>query len=147
MVKQRLEGQKLITQSEYGRTLSVRTIKPCSFKGCHNASKSKCLLMLEYSETAKEQNGWLTAQQLSYLTGIPYASILASLPKWIRWKILIRKKAKLTNGRGAFIYQLAPKGRAWLLRHKWHMPIQRYHEEMLKATGRSDDPLSFANGR
>ena len=127
--------------------VAVREIKLASFQGKHNATKSKCLLMLEYSDTAKEQNGWLTALQLSLLTGIPYASILASLPKWIRWKIMIRRKAKLTNGKEAFIYQLSPKGRAWLLRHKSHMPLERYHEEMLKATGRSDSLPGFADGR
>ncbi|OGN91988.1 MAG: hypothetical protein A2Z75_05325 [Chloroflexi bacterium RBG_13_50_10] len=118
-------------------SVRVREIKFASFRGKHNASKSKCLLMLEYSETARQQRGWLTARQLAFLTGIPYASILASLPKWVRWKIVIRKKAKLTSGREAYIYQLAPKGRAWLFRHKWHMPLQRYHTEMLKATGRA----------
>jgi len=127
--------------------VTVREIKLASFQGKHNATKSKCLLMLEHSETAKEQNGWLTALQLSLLTGIPYASILASLPKWIRWKIMIRRKAKLTNGKEAFIYQLAPKGRAWLLRHTSHMPLERYNEEMLKATGRSDSLPGFADGR
>lgn len=123
--------------------VTVREIKLASFLGKHNATKSKCLLMLEYSETSKQQNGWLTARQLGLLTGIPYPSVLASLPKWIRWKILVRKKAKLTNGKEVFIYQLAPKGRAWLLRHKWHMPLERYHEEMLKATGRPDDLTGF----
>jgi len=122
--------------------VTVREIKLASFKGKHNGTKSKCLIVLEYSVTSKEQGYWLTAHQLSSLTGVPYASILASLPKWVRWKIVIRKKAKLTGGREAYIYQLAPNGRAWLLRHKWHMPLQRYHEEMLKATGRSGGRLS-----
>jgi len=120
----------------------VKQIKPASFKGPHNATKSKCLIMLEYSVTSKEQGYWLTAHQLSSLTGISYASILASLSKWVRWKIVLRKKAKLANGREVYIYQAAAKGRAWLGRHVWHMPLQRYQAEVLQATGRSDGLLS-----
>jgi DNA-binding PadR family transcriptional regulator len=120
----------------------VTRIKPASFKCKHNATKSKCLIMLEYSATSKEQEHWHTARQLSYLTGISYGSILASLPKWVRWRIVIRKKAKLANGREVYIYQAATKGRAWLWRHKWHMPLERYQAEVLQATGRSDGLLS-----
>jgi hypothetical protein len=121
----------------------VKHIKRASFKGKHNATKSKCLIMLEYSATSKEQGHWLTARQLSSLTGISYASILASLPKWVRWKIVVRKRARLANGREVYIYQAsAAKGRAWLRRHGWHMPLERYQAEVLQATGRSDERLS-----
>lgn len=126
--------------------ISVREIKLASFKGKHNSTKSKCLLMLEYSETARLQRGWLTARQLAALTGIPYASILASLPKWVRWRIVIRRKYKLARGGEVYIYQLAPKGRGWLWRHRWHMPLQRYHAEILKATGRAHAWLSLTAG-
>lgn len=127
-------------------SIRVREIKLTSFRGKHNATKSKCLLILGYSETARQQRGWLTARQLAALTGIPYASVLASLPKWVQWKIVIRKEARLTSGKEAYIYQLAPKGRAWLLRHTWHMPLQRYHAEMLKTTGRAYDWLRLMSG-
>lgn len=123
-------------------TIIVKRIKPASFKGKHNATKSKCLIMLEYSATSKEQRYWLTARQLSSLTGISYGSVLASLPKWVDWKIAIRKKAKLANGREVYIYQTAAKGRAWLRRHTCRMPLQRYQAEVLQATGRSDGLLS-----
>lgn len=120
----------------------VKQIKRASFKGKHNATKSKCLVMLEYSATSKEQRYWLTAHQLSSLTGISYGSVLASLPKWVDWKIVIRKRARLANGREVYIYQAAAKGRAWLGRHASHMPLQRYQAEVLQATGRLDELLS-----
>lgn len=114
----------------------VTQIKPASFKGKHNATKSKCLIMLELSATSKEQGYWLTARQLSSLTGISYGSILASLPKWVAWKIVLRKKAKLADGREVYIYQASMKGQAWFWRHKWHMPLQRYQAEVQQANRR-----------
>lgn len=113
------------------------TVKPASFRGCHNATRAKCLLMLRYSATAQQQSGWLTARQLSLLTGLSYGSILASVGKWVRWRQVKRDRALLYDGGlWVYMYSVAPKGRAWLERHRHHMPLERYDAEMMAATGK-----------
>ena len=111
----------------------------------HNASKCKCLLVLMYSQTAKQQKGWLTARQLHLLTGISYGSILASLPKWVKWRILERRKALLNNGDTVYSYSAVRKGIRWFFRHQWRMPMDRYLAEMFNATGRRQDILRLVN--
>ena len=111
------------------------TVKPASFRGCHNATRAKCLLMLCYSGTSQQQQGWLTALQLSLLTGLSYGSILASVGKWVRWDQIKRGQGRLSTGRVVCMYCAAPKGRAWLKRHQHHMPIDRYDAEMAVARG------------
>jgi len=102
-----------------------------SFKGKFNASKAKCFLMLAYSAAAWEQEGWLTARQLAWLTGLSYASLMALLPKWKTWRYLERQRFPLQNSpRRVFCYRLAEKGHGYLKRHEHSMPLDRYESEM-----------------
>lgn len=117
-----------------GRVRSY-TIKPASFRGCHNATRAKALLMLCYSGTAQQQSGWLTARQISLLTGLSYGSILSSVDKWVRYGQIQRGWGRLPRGLGVYMYCVTPKGRGWIERHRHHMPIDRYDAEMVAATG------------
>jgi len=117
--------------------------KPISFRGRHNATKSKCLLMLRYSRTAQQKSGWLTARDLSLLTGLPYASIRSSVRNWVRFGYIRRDQGRLSTSRRVYMYILAPKGRAWLERHERHMPIERYEREVEDATGMKGSELGL----
>jgi len=118
----------------------VRRIKPPSFNGRHNATKSKALLALEdYRLGLNGRRGkGLTARQIHMVTGCPYNSILSSVGKWVRWKLILRREARNVYGRMVYHYVIAQRGRRWLERHAWRMPLERYFREMDDTRQRRD---------
>jgi DNA-binding PadR family transcriptional regulator len=106
------------------RILSVKVIKPATFKGSHNLLKSLCLFMLAYSILSRKHGGLLTASELSELTDWSLASVKASMPKWHRWGIVKRQRFKHPGRRQGFRYAITPRGLAWLRRHRRHMDPQ-----------------------
>jgi len=129
-----LEGRGIGGQ---GRILGVRVIKPASFAGSHNRSKSVCLVLLADSIVARLQGGWLSAKQLREHSGLSYGSVLASVGKWCRWKLIQRSTSTLPNGRVVFVYSIAPRGEKWLARHRGHMAsqLQAYDAELRRLRG------------
>ena len=102
------------------------------FGGRFNSSKAKTFLILAYSETAQEQEGWLSARQLAWLTGVSYGSLLVLLRRnWLRYGYLISAKARPVNSsRIVYCYRLSAKGHGYLKRNEARMPLDRYESEM-----------------
>lgn len=122
---------------DQGRVLGIRAIKPASFAGSHNRSKSVCLILLAHSMAAQLQGGWLSAKQLSELSGLSYGSVLASAGKWCRWRLIRRRTSTLPNGRMVYVYSIAPRGLQCLARHRGHMAGQlaAYDRELRQYRG------------
>lgn len=101
------------------------------FGGKFNSTKGKVFLILAYSDTATSQEGWLTARQLAWLTGVSYGSLLVLLRKWAYWGYLSSMKLPLVNSaRRVYCYRLASKGYKYLKRNQARMPLDRYESEM-----------------
>jgi len=122
---------------EQPRILGVRRIKPASFEGSHNRTKSVCLLLLSEGAPGRMQGGLLSAKYLSEWSGISYGSILASLGKWCAWHLIERSTYTRAKGRRIFVYSIAPKGKRWLARHERHMAsqLQAYDAELRARRG------------
>jgi len=94
------------------------------FHGTYNASKAKVFLVLRDIPRLRLTSGTLASQ-----TGVPLASLRTLLPKWCRWGRIRRTKL---NGEGVYYYQLTQKGREWLSRWEFMMPVKQYYAEMLE---------------
>jgi len=93
-----------------------------SFKGKHNAVKTKIYLVL------REAHFRLSSASLSTLTGIPESSLRVTLLKLHRWGRIKRQKVN-----GFYLYSLGEKGLQWLVKWQELIPIQRYRAEMVES--------------
>ena len=120
-----------------GRILGVKVIRPATFRGKHNRSKSVCLVLLANSMLARMQGGVLSAKQLSELSGLSYGSVLASLSKWYGWHLVKRGTYTPAKGQSLYVYSISEKGKQWLARHKLHMAsqLQAYDTELRRLRG------------
>lgn len=94
-----------------------------TFNGKHNATRCKAWLVL-YDRYLGRKRG-LTLRELVILTGISYHSLAISLTRWIRWGFVGYRSAP--KGR---IYRLRKRGRDWLDRWWYVMPLQQYLDEL-----------------
>ena len=94
-----------------------------SFNGKHNATRCKAWLLL-YDRLLGGKRG-LKLRELSLLTGISYKSLSVSLSKWIKWRYVGYRSTP--KGR---IYRLRKRGKDWLERWWYTMPLQQYLEEL-----------------
>lgn len=101
-----------------------------TFRGSHNALKSKVLLIL-YEVHLTDPYGssqWLTAKEIQQRTRCNYRSLLSRLPLFHEWKYV-----KIRKGQYGFIrYAIARAGRRYLEKYMRNglMPVQRYLDEM-----------------
>jgi len=130
---------KLITGIEgRGIVLSVKEIKPCSFRGCHNRTRAVALLVLAHSALANKQDGYLSARQIAELGGLPYNGVLSNVGKWCAWGLIGRSQSSTIEGApGVYVYKVLDKGQAWLTRHKAHMAtqIEGWDAELIERRG------------
>lgn len=79
-----------------------------TFNGIHNATKSKCLIVLE-------NHPKLSAQELALLTGIPASSVFSSVMHWAKenWEY-VQRTIDMKDGQPCFVYSIAPRGRKFL---------------------------------
>lgn len=107
------------------KLLGKKFIKWASFRGRHNECKALVLITLKTSVAASRQQGWLSCQQLSYLTGVSNRSLLSLVKKWVQWGLVVRDTWYVGN-RKTYVYKMGDKGQAWLNRHWNHMPLEKY---------------------
>lgn len=116
----------------YGVTVKTKHYTP-SFKGIHNAVRSKAWLVLLDHQLSGEPG--LTLHQLSAEIGTSYHSLAVLLNKWTGYR---RRKpvGYHTIHRAGYgnikIYRLLKPGRKWLDRwiQEGELPIERYLSEL-----------------
>jgi hypothetical protein len=151
MVRQRIRGDYIYTYANRSRRdcfsrkpdklLGKKFIKWASFRGKHNEAKSLTLIALTRGVIAAKQEGWLSCQQLSHLTGVSNRSLLSLVKKWVSWGLMIRDTWYVGN-RPTYVYKIGDAGQAWLNRHWNHMPLERYalkFHELQQELGGSKD--------
>ena len=93
-------------------TKDGRTIEPrgheATFRGLHNASKSKVLIYLRH--WLKHGKGGQTARQLSEATGVSYDYLRARLSFWHRIRYIDRRAIDPGQGRPQFAYKISERG-------------------------------------
>ena len=94
-----------------------------TFKGKHNSTRCKAWLVL-YDRYLGHKRG-LTLRELALTTGISYKSLSVSLVRWIGWRYI----GYCTTPKGR-IYRLRKRGKEWLERWWYIMPLQRYLKEL-----------------
>ena len=94
-----------------GKVVMTRESHP-SWRGKHNAVKSKVLLQL-YSVWSKGDNDGLCLSELAALTGTAATSLKTLLPRWTQWHYT-RRKAKVFNKRPVFSYLIDARGRRFV---------------------------------
>ena len=100
-----------------------------------NSTKVKALMVLssEDYEWVRSQGGWLTARQLSWLTGVSYASLLTLLLRWNKWQYVQRKKFPLANRcLDVWCYHITNRGLNYLEFNSDIIPFERYEAEMVE---------------
>lgn len=127
--------------------VGVRTISnEPTFNGIHNATRCKAWLVL-YDRYLGRKKG-LTLRELALISGIGYHSLAVSLSRWIEWRYIGYR----TTPKGR-IYRIRKRGKEWLERWWYTMPLQRYIEELenvqrgripVKNKGKGIDILSIS---
>lgn len=96
-----------------------------TFLGKHNSTRCKAWLVL-YDRYLGRKRG-LTLRELAVMTGISYGSLAVSLTRWLKWRYIGYR----TTPKGR-IYQLRKRGKDWLERWWYTMPLRQYLEELEK---------------
>jgi hypothetical protein len=85
-----------------------------TFKGKHNASKSKILLICYHQKFMEHSTIGFSARQLATASGVSYGYLKKRLPKWVEWQYLLRKATAGPQGKPLFIYSIASRGSHFL---------------------------------
>jgi len=103
--------------------MTVQDIKTPSFKGKHNAIKSKCFIILFNRQLANERG--LTLSELARETGSNYKSLSVLIGRWIRWRYIGFRQYP-----GGRQYHLLKRGANWINRWKYVIPLKKYISEL-----------------
>ena len=102
------------------RTISYRV----SFEGRHNATRSKCLMVL-YDRYQGNKTRGLTVRELAEQAGVNHLYIKSKVMLWVKWKYLLGYKTD------PYTFKIAERGRKWIDRHRHRgMPFDRYMQEI-----------------
>jgi hypothetical protein len=99
---------KHIIHTKNGKAVIARPHE-ATFKGCHNSSKSKALIILYHRKHKLLQTTGLTLKELSIASGSSYAYLKSRLAKWVEWKYITRKITVGTN-RPVYSYSIVERG-------------------------------------
>jgi hypothetical protein len=80
-----------------------RPCRPASFRGKHNITKSKVLLILN------EYRSPLSVRALAHQSHTSYDSLRSLLPKWTRWGYVLRRQV-VRRHREIFVYRISARG-------------------------------------
>jgi hypothetical protein len=95
-------------------TIKNRKEHRATFNGCHNAVKTKVLIVLFHRQYTEELGSGLTAKQISIIAGVNYDTLLSRLGKWHSWGYIRRVGKVDGNGRLVFHYSIASRGRNFI---------------------------------
>lgn len=79
------------------------------WRGIHNISKTKALLVLYDRKHHKKDNSGLGVHELHLQSGVDYDYLRTKLAAWARWGYLNRRPIE-SKGRATWAYTIASKG-------------------------------------
>ena len=90
----------------------MRTYKSrfATFRGSHNASKTKTLIILHHHKYNLKLSTGLNVRQLHSESGVNYDYLRSRLGKWFKWKYVSRRAHDDGNGRPMFYYTITVRG-------------------------------------
>jgi len=92
----------------------IKKRRIATFKGKHNRSKSKVLLLLYHVKHHQGDSSGRTARWLFINSGVPYSSLQSRLGTWTKWGYLTRYTSKGFDGQPCWHYRLGLKGRKFV---------------------------------
>jgi len=89
----------------------LATIHKANFKGKHNASKCKILIVLYSRRFNHHDKTGLTLEQLHVVSGVSLEYLRSRITKWFSWKYIAREPVvSPLTGRMCFSYTIAERG-------------------------------------
>ena len=92
----------------------IKKRRIATFKGKHNRSKSKVLLLLYHVKHHQEDTSGRTARWLYINSGVPYSSLQSRLGQWAKWGYVTRHTSKGLDGKPCWYYRLGIKGKKFV---------------------------------
>ena len=108
-----------------------------TFRGKHNASKSKVLLICYHRKFMEHSTIGLGARELAETSGVNYSYLKKRLPKWVEWKYLLRKATAGPQGKPVFVYSIAVRGSHFLEDRAPREKLNQYLMEIRSAKAKS----------
>jgi hypothetical protein len=100
-----------------------------TFKGKHNACKSKVLIVLYHRKYRLVDNTGLSLKELADASGVKYFYLETRLSKWVEWGYVIRK-IKMGGNRPVYCYLIAKRGQQFVERRIPKNRLQDYIVEI-----------------
>jgi len=101
-----------------------------TFRGRHNGSKSKVLLVLYDIMYTLGVNTGVTARELHLLSGVPFNTVRSRLGLWWKWGYLGRRGKADGAGKLAYHYALAARGKHFVEDRIPPAKLKQYTEEI-----------------
>ena len=108
-----------------------------TFRGKHNASKSKILLICYHQKFMLHSAIALSARELAETSGVSYGYLKKRLAKWVEWKYLLRKATAGPLGQPVFVYTIAARGAHFLEVRAPREKLNQYLAEIKAAKAKS----------
>ncbi len=108
-----------------------------TFRGKHNSSKSKAIIVLNHRKYQLHKSTGLSARELYLATGVNYAYLQARLNKWVEWHYLNRYATGAIKGRPLWHYRISTRGTRFMndiLNHYYPTILQQYVQEINEFT-------------
>ena len=94
-------------------------IYPATFRGKHNSTKGRALLLLWIWKHIQHRRKGLPCRKLAIYSRCGIASVFTGVTKWTKWGYIERKLCKVGNQQ-LYTYRLAEKGERFCKR----MPVE-----------------------
>ena len=110
-----------------------------TFRGKHNASKSKILLICYHQKFMEQSTIGFSARELAEISGVSYSYLKKRLSKWVEWKYLLRKATAGPHGKPVFVYSIATRGSHFLEDRAPKEKLDQYLREIRGAKTQSTE--------
>ena len=108
----------------------IRGPREATFKGAHNASKCKTLLLLYHRKHKLGLGTGLSARDIHLQSGVGYDYLRARLGVWFKWGYLSRRLTINYTGKPAFSYTIAKRGEHFIENRVPQEALDRYIAEI-----------------
>ena len=110
-----------------------------TFEGRHNSVKTKTLVVLYHRQFTEGLNTGLTAKQIALLAGVNLGSVLSRAGSWYRWGYIGRRAKTDGNGRPAYFYSLAGRGKNFIESRVPQDVLNRYIKEIREHQNKQEE--------
>ena len=101
-----------------------------TFRGVHNASKTKVLIILYLRKYQLRLKTGLNVRELHTQSGVNYDYLRSRLGTWCEWEYVSRRAYDDGTGRPMFYYTIAPRGEHFIQHIVPKEVLNRYLNEI-----------------